>query len=1567
MFVGFSGSGVGGNKQSTSQDGGDGDYWIVKTDDNGNYQWDVDYGGSSFDEAWGVVQNQSGEYVIVGGSDSPSPSGNRTAPKISIPGGGYYGSDTWLIKLGTGSNYACSLHNLCVKFIPPTQVTPPPVEPPPPHDFNTQTVTSIQNTLNNQLQNCKANNLQALVNEYNSQCSGTNLNDVCELDYGLKYYHYTLYYYDRMDNLVKTVPPAGVHTLNLSSTSVRARQVHPSHTLLTTYKYNTLKQLQYQNTPDGSTSNFIYNSLGQLRFSQNAVQANTSPQQFSYNVYDYLGRVIQVGKANLPTAISAFSGLNTPTYFDNDTFPSGATTFEQTYTVYSTEADNVDYLGQAQTFLQNRVSYTYSYSPRGDLSVSYYSYDPHGNVQWLVQQVPGIGKRRIGYEYDLISNKVTKVKYNESGADQFFHVYNYDADDRIIGLQTSKDGYIWDTDATYQYYKHRPLKRTQLGEDAIQGLDYTYTLQGWLKGINTPVLNPAIDPGADGTSASRFAPDEYGMILSYYNGDFERSSSPYISSNSYSLNSNQPLYNGNISAWISKIQQEFRDNTTSGLTSNNFTRGNVYVYDQLNRILASNYSYYNGTNFTAKADYHTDYTYDPNGNILKLNRRGFGSNLPMDSLTYIYRAGKNQLNYVYDSVATDIYTTDLKSGQTAGNYTYDSIGNLVLDAQAGIAITWNLYNKIDEVRPLDSASHKPHLRFTYDASGNRVSKEVNTKPFPYTGTTPSRIPQYITTIYYIKDVSGNIMSVYERTNDSITGKHGYYTATYKLTEQPIYGSNRIGEYLPDSIIAQKVFQQADQDKIKIDTTLFVKETENINLAATSQSSSSLGSGVFVDTVTINNYAYSSGTYTPSKKVSFVGSMCSNIAMAENSNGRPVIVSATPATYWGDSSVCLVYDSTGYLMANSDSIQSSYKGKSVIMGVPGSSTQYYLFTVSAGKLYYHTIDISLKKVISKNTLLDNTASPAYTYGDHLTLLEDYYTNTAMLYATQYTPDSSLGTLSIVAFTITEYTIAQTPVVMTSFPSLSNGFSELQISPDGKKLLVYNHKIKCGWFDHQQPELQVFPLGTDFKIVSNPVVTPYHVTTLAGATKTGMSADFTADNRYIYYGQDMLVEMNSSAGGEKTVWRYDTRDTVATLVKSGLMGDVRRGDNGDINVAGLNYRTFDNWSQDPEGDITLNTPSATIGDSLTGALPIQSHKIYQDAPNAPTTFSRVLTLKQYEITNHLQDVILTVSDRKSVWISGTTLNDSAEVLSYNSFYPGGMLAVGRNSNVGNDAYAFNGKRYDSELYGLANFYDYGERMYDPLLNIPPSVDPLASKYPMLTPYQFASNSPIALVDIDGLEGDKPNNPGNGGQTQIQLPVARTDATSVTRIPTTGLNSTLPKAQSSTGVYATVGKQVGVTVKGVGVSIDAGSHPVGSITGSGITKPQMNVTTKGVNIDLGFAAISVNEVSVEKSSSINSAYFPGVTFPTTKTTTTGTGEVSLFGVTLYEKARVTEQETVNSTGQVLSQKTTTGNEALTKISKDYTYNKSISGSTSVSLGVKVSATVDMKDLPTSSSPGR
>jgi len=91
----------------------------------------------------------------------------------------------------------------------------------------------------------------------------------------------------------------------------------------------------------------------------------------------------------------------------------------------------------------------------------------------------------------------------------------------------------------------------------------------------------------------------------------------------------------------------------------------------------------------------------------------------------------------------------------------------------------------------------------------------------------------------------------------------------------------------------------------------------------------------------------------------------------------------------------------------------------------------------------------------------------------------------------------------------------------------------------------------------------------------------------------------------------------------------------------------------------------------------------------------------------------------------------------------------VFNQNNHYLGGMLMPKRKNNTSKLINGFNGKRYDNEVYGEGNFQDYGMRIYDPRIVRFPSVDPISSKYPMLTPYQFASNIPISGIDLDGLE--------------------------------------------------------------------------------------------------------------------------------------------------------------------------------------------------------------------------
>jgi len=127
----------------------------------------------------------------------------------------------------------------------------------------------------------------------------------------------------------------------------------------------------------------------------------------------------------------------------------------------------------------------------------------------------------------------------------------------------------------------------------------------------------------------------------------------------------------------------------------------------------------------------------------------------------------------------------------------------------------------------------------------------------------------------------------------------------------------------------------------------------------------------------------------------------------------------------------------------------------------------------------------------------------------------------------------------------------------------------------------------------------------------------------------------------------------------------------------------------------------------------------------------------------------------ITNHLGNVLSVVTDNKISEGSGHNNGEDflslyrPEVVSYSEYYPFGWQMPTRSSSIGSYRYGFNGKERDDEVKGNGVQYDYGFRIYDSRMARFLSVDPLTASYPMLTPYQFASNRPIKAIDIDGLE--------------------------------------------------------------------------------------------------------------------------------------------------------------------------------------------------------------------------
>ena len=83
-------------------------------------------------------------------------------------------------------------------------------------------------------------------------------------------------------------------------------------------------------------------------------------------------------------------------------------------------------------------------------------------------------------------------------------------------------------------------------------------------------------------------------------------------------------------------------------------------------------------------------------------------------------------------------------------------------------------------------------------------------------------------------------------------------------------------------------------------------------------------------------------------------------------------------------------------------------------------------------------------------------------------------------------------------------------------------------------------------------------------------------------------------------------------------------------------------------------------------------------------------------------------------------------------------------YLKLYYGGPWGS-TSTNQGFQPYKYNGKELD-RIHGL-DWYDYGARRYDPAYCLFTQIDPLAEKYPHLSPYAYCAGNPVRYIDPDG----------------------------------------------------------------------------------------------------------------------------------------------------------------------------------------------------------------------------
>jgi len=150
----------------------------------------------------------------------------------------------------------------------------------------------------------------------------------------------------------------------------------------------------------------------------------------------------------------------------------------------------------------------------------------------------------------------------------------------------------------------------------------------------------------------------------------------------------------------------------------------------------------------------------------------------------------------------------------------------------------------------------------------------------------------------------------------------------------------------------------------------------------------------------------------------------------------------------------------------------------------------------------------------------------------------------------------------------------------------------------------------------------------------------------------------------------------------------------------------------------------------------------------------------------SFTRVLTQKNYELTNHLGNVLAVVSDRRTPTSAGGINIDyyEADVTNATLYYPFGMELKTYAADSGGYRFGYQGSEQDNEINGSGNNISTFYREYDTRLGRWLSVDPEAAAQPWLSDYVGMGNNPIYRNDPLGNIDDKPSksNPNSTGNT-------------------------------------------------------------------------------------------------------------------------------------------------------------------------------------------------------------
>lgn len=557
----------------------------------------------------------------------------------------------------------------------------------------------------------------------------------------------TYYIYDDLNQLRCVVQPKGVELLAANSWSMS----YSSGVILIEqcfrYEFDARNRMVMKKVPGAGTVYMVYDARDRMVLTQDSLMR--AGGKWLYTVYDVLNRPSVTGlwtnsntqsyhavRADTSIAYPNLSGQTidelTKTFYDNYAWRSGesnplSATYEDEYDSYFMTPSNSGWpYPQGNTVtnqLTGMVTGTKTKILEGTTKYLYTVnfYDSRGRMIQVQSSNITDGTDIVSTQYTWGGQPLVMVEKQQKTGTPYYITesatyYNYDSLNRLQRLSKTvlmdANGNVInkpEQDMTInQYDALGQLKQQEIGDEAIETLNYAYNIRGWMLGMNREYVK-------DTTSTSHY----FGFDLGYDKTSFT------VNGTGHSYSAAQ--YNGNINGMLWRS------------TGDDMLRKYDFTYDAANRFMSADFNQLNSNSFSkaAKMDFSvSNMGYDGNGNKLSMKQRGWklGGSVTIDSLAYTYVSNSNKLLKVVDGLSdANTKLGDFHDGGNGSNddYSYDGNGNLENDRNKNLigpeinpsgqkGIFYNYLNLPEKVQFLGGNE----IRYLYDANGTKLKKIV---------------------------------------------------------------------------------------------------------------------------------------------------------------------------------------------------------------------------------------------------------------------------------------------------------------------------------------------------------------------------------------------------------------------------------------------------------------------------------------------------------------------------------------------------------------------------------------------------------------------------------------------------------------------------------------------------------------------------------------------------------------------------------------------------------------------------------------------------------------------------